>query len=90
MTNEEQVFVRLADQLLEKLKQAYDEGPGWRRTEAATALKIIGRLRAQAVAGVLPRGSGGGLGISKGLGEWADGELLQVGHELERHFMENM
>jgi len=61
----------------------------WMAEDAIVAREQFARIKTQALAGQLPLSHGGGLGISRALGEWAPDDLFAAGRAVEEFYRQN-
>jgi len=84
-------FVDLAGELiavLELLIENATEESDWMKPFAEAAITNMREFIDMASRGDLPSSDGAGLGISRGLGEWAPPHVCKLGNKVEKCFIE--
>ena len=74
---------------IETAARASGTTDAWMSEDATAAMQQLEQLKQQAVSGQLPPSRGGGLGITRALGEWAPDDLFAAGKTVEDYFRQH-
>ncbi len=89
----EQDFLRLIFAAIDACEMvrvdAMSKGKNWMAEDADVAKEQFRKIARQAESNTLSPSSGGGLGITRALSEWAPGHLYAAGEAVEDYYMRN-